>query len=39
MASVIEIYVNGYQHSKQGWWVKVHIFVANFLGYTATENY
>ena len=26
-----------YQHSKQVWWVNVHIFVVNFLLYVATE--
>ena len=28
-----------YQHSKQVWWVNMQTFVANFLGYAATENY
>ena len=28
-----------YQHSKQLWWVNMHIFVVNFLGYAATEYY
>ena len=28
-----------YQHSKQVWWVNMHSFVANFLGYAATKYY
>jgi len=28
-----------YQHSIPVWWVNMHIIVANFLGYAATENY
>ena len=28
-----------YQHNKQVWWVNMHNFVANLLGYAATENY
>ena len=28
-----------YQHSKQVWWINMHTFVANFLGYATTKNY
>jgi len=26
------------QHSRQVWWLNMHIFVANFLGYAATKK-
>jgi len=32
-------YKTWYQHSKQVWWINMHIFVAHFLGYAATKNY
>ena len=28
-----------YQHSKQAWWVNMHTFIANFLGYAASKYY